>query len=451
MIIAHKRNASKNSIVYKNIAGAFLIKGLSLVLSLFTMPAYIRFFNDDAVLGLWFTLLSVLNWILTFDLGIGNGLRNHLAIAIAENNYPEARKFISSAYVSTGGLCVLVSLLFLIASPFLNWNGILNISGESVSSSALTTAVNIVFVGILLQMVLKNISSVLYALQKSSVNNFMSLCTSLITVLTLRILPSGSNDENLVVMAWIHIVAAMLPSVAASCYVFLKGKYRNLRPNLHDLTARHAKMVLSLGGVFFIVQIAYLVIMSTNEFIITRLTGNEYVVEYQIYHRVFMLGSSIIALALTPIWSAITMAIAEKDYNWISSIYKKMKLIAVVGTAIEFFIIPFLQFGVNVWLGEKSIDTDLSSALAFACLGSLMLFNNVFSSVANGFGKLKPQLLCFGIGAVLKVPLSWLFVTLFDSWIGVVWANAVLLAIYCVIEPIAIRKMLNKNSLSLVC
>lgn len=437
---------SKNSIVYKNIAGAFLIKGFALVLSLFTMPAYIRFFNDDVVLGLWFTILSVLNWILTFDLGIGNGLRNHLTTAITENNYPEARKFIFSAYVSTGGLCAFVSMLFLVVSPFLDWNTILNISGEAVSSSALTTAINIVFVGIMLQMVLKNISSVLYALQKSSVNNFMSLCTSLITVLTLQFLPSGSNDKNLVAMAWIHIVAAILPSVVVSSYIFLRKKYGDLRPSFRDLTLNHAKLVLSLGGVFFIVQIAYMVIMSTNEFIIARFSGNEYVVEYQIYHRIFMLGSSIIALALTPIWSAITMAISEKDYEWISSIYKKMKIIAVIGTAIEFFIIPFLQFGVDLWLGEESIDTSWHSALAFACLGSLLLFNNTFSSVANGFGKLKPQLLCFGIGAILKIPLSWILVSILDSWIGVVWANVALLAIYCVVEPLAIRKRLFKNS-----
>lgn len=444
MCTKFKQLTQKDSIVYKNVAGAFAVKGLSLVLSLFTMPAYIRFFNDDVVLGLWFTLLSVLNWILTFDLGIGNGLRNHVTTAITKNDYSEARKLIFSAYTSTGGLCVLVSIVFVIVSPFLGWNHILNIESNVVSAENLVTTINIVFVGIMMQMVLKNISAILYALQKSSANNFMSLCTALITVLALAFLPSGTNDENIVRMAWIHIGAAIIPPIIASFCVFLGKWYRELRPSMRDFSTKHAKNVLLLGGSFFFVQIAYLVIMSTNEILITQLCGNEYVVEYQVYHRIFMLASSLIALALTPIWSAITMAIAEKDYQWIDSIYKKMRVIAIVGTVAEFLIIPFLQFGVDIWLGEESIDTNGVTALAFACLGSLLLFNNVFSSVANGFGKLKTQLICFSVGAVLKIPLSWLLVSVMNAWIGVVWANVILLVVYCIIEPISIRFFLRK-------
>ena len=84
----------KNVIV--NILGAFVIRGLGLFLSLFSMPAYIRFFNNDITLGLWFTVLSVLNWILNFDLGIGNGLRNYVSKFYAEKRFDEAKKYISS-------------------------------------------------------------------------------------------------------------------------------------------------------------------------------------------------------------------------------------------------------------------------------------------------------------------------------------------------------------------
>ena len=81
-ILARLKGISeKNTIIYKNVIGAFAVKGASLILSLFTMPAYMRFFEDEQILGVWFTLLSVLSWILNFDLGIGNGLRNNLTSA----------------------------------------------------------------------------------------------------------------------------------------------------------------------------------------------------------------------------------------------------------------------------------------------------------------------------------------------------------------------------------
>ena len=88
-------NLTENDkIVYKNIIGAFVVKGGALVISLFTMPTYIKFFNDDVVLGLWFTVLSMLNWMLNFDLGIGNGLRNHLTKALIKKD--DQKKLIES-------------------------------------------------------------------------------------------------------------------------------------------------------------------------------------------------------------------------------------------------------------------------------------------------------------------------------------------------------------------
>ena len=66
-----KLNLSENDkIVYKNVFGAFLVKGAALFLTLFTLPAYISYFNNDEVLGLWFTLLSLLNWILNLELSM---------------------------------------------------------------------------------------------------------------------------------------------------------------------------------------------------------------------------------------------------------------------------------------------------------------------------------------------------------------------------------------------
>ena len=96
-ILARLKGISeKNTIIYKNVIGAFAVKGASLILSLFTMPAYMRFFEDEQILGVWFTLLSVLSWILNFDLGIGNGLRNNLTSALAMGDRNAAKEYISS-------------------------------------------------------------------------------------------------------------------------------------------------------------------------------------------------------------------------------------------------------------------------------------------------------------------------------------------------------------------
>lgn len=437
--------SENNRIVLFNMAGAFAVKGGALVISLFTMPAYLRFFDNEVALGLWFTVLSVLNWILNFDLGIGNGLRNNLARSIAEKNSEQSKKYISSAYVSVGILCLLITVVFSLLFGFVDWNKVFNISSQIVSQKALLTSVRIVFLGVMLQLFFKLINSILYAIQKSSVNNFLTLCTSVITLLSVLVLPSGTNDRNMICMAIIHVCAVILPLIVATVVVFAT-KLKNSRPSIKKFSALHAKQVLSLGGMFLFVQLEYMVIMTTNEYLITLFKANENVVDYQVYHRLFLLGSTIFSLALTPVWSAITKASAEKNNVWIDSLYKKMVKFAIIASAVEFLIVPVLQPIVDIWLGANAIDVNIHYATVFAFLGSSMIFNSVLSSVANGLGKLKVQAVCFGVGAVLKIPLSRLFVTAFNGWIGVVLANAVCLFIYCLIQPIYIKKHLKISS-----
>ena len=96
LFINKVKNSNENDkIVYRNVLGAFLVKGGALFVTLFTLPAYINFFNNDSVLGIWFTLLSLLNWILNFDLGIGNGLRNHLSMSISLHDEEKTKKYIA--------------------------------------------------------------------------------------------------------------------------------------------------------------------------------------------------------------------------------------------------------------------------------------------------------------------------------------------------------------------
>ena len=220
-VLARLRSLGENDkIVYKNVIGAFVVKGAALFVTLYTMPSYIRFFNDDEVLGLWFTILSILNWILNFDLGIGNGLRNHLSTALSLKDKEKAKGYVSSAYFSIGIIVVVAAAIFPIILRLVDLNSFLSISESRVSADALYKATVIVIVGVLLQFWLRLINAVLYALQKSSVNNFLVLCTNVITLLFARYYPSGTNDENLIVMAVVHAAAVALPLIIASVYAF---------------------------------------------------------------------------------------------------------------------------------------------------------------------------------------------------------------------------------------
>lgn len=440
-----KDMSENNRIVIINIVGAMVVKGLALVISLFTMPAYMHFFGDETALGLWFTVVSVLNWILNFDLGIGNGLRNHLTQALARKDLPEAKRYLSSAYVSVGTICLFLSLSLFVVFGFVDWNTVFSISADIVSPKALLWSVRIIFIGIILQMFFKLVTSVLYAIQKSSLNNFLHLCATAATLATVLIIPSKSNDENMITMAIVHSIASVLPFAIASVVVFSGKTLRKVLPSVKHFSISHAKAVLSLGGAFLIIQIAYMIVMNTNEYLVSFFSDNSDVVDYQIYHRLFALGSTIFALMLTPIWSAVTKAIAEKNVPWVKSLYKKLLLIGAGVCLCEFLLVPFLQFAINLWLGDNAIVVNPLYGLAFAGLGSVLIISSVFSNIANGLGALKIQLICFVSGAFIKPILAWGMVTFTGSWIGVIIANIICVLIYCIIQPLWLQKYFRRE------
>ena len=440
------RNLSANDkIVFKNIIGAFIVKGGALFVTFFTLPAYIAFFNNDEVLGLWYTILSLLNWILNFDLGIGNGLRNYLSETLSTDDKEATKRFVSSAYFSIGAIVLVGIIILPIIVRFLDLNTLFNIKESVVSANSLYVAFVIVLVGVLLQFFLKLINAILYAMQKSSINNFLVLCTNVIILLFTLLYPSGNNDKNFIIMAVVHALAVAVPLLTATIFVFC-GKLRFAFPRLKYVVLSNVKQVLSLGGKFFLVQIEYMIIMSTNEFLITKISGNSFVVEYQTYYKLFSLGSTVFALALTPLWSIITKAKVENNYSWIKKKYNFFILIALLFCIGEFLIIPLMRPIINIWLGENALSNiSILSGVLFALLGCSMIVNSVMSSVANGLGALNTQAICFGIGACLKIPLAYWLVQVLQSWDGVVLANVICVAIYCIIQPIVLNKIFKKN------
>ncbi len=429
--------------VYLNVIAAFGVKGLSLIVNLFATPAYIKYFNDDAALGIWYTFLSVITWILNFDLGIGNGLRNRLTSALAKGKKEDARGYISSAYISIGALVFAATAVSMLTFDKVNWNGVFNIGTEVISEEAMTTSVKIIFAGIMLQFFLRLISSVLYALQLSSLNNFLVLITSCINLAYVLVAGSGSNNENIIKMSVVHIIAVNLPLLTVSVIVFSK-KMREYIPTLSCFRLSYARQVLGLGGVFFGVQIFYMILVNTNEFLISRFTDSANVVDYQIYHKLFTLAGTLVTLALAPVWSAVTKAFAERNFTWITKLYRRLLVIAGITWALEYVFLIFLQPAVNIWLGDSAIKVDYPIALIFASLGGLMALIGVLSSFANGVGFLKTQLICYGIGACVKVPLSYVLIDAIESWSGVILATVIILLIFAVAQIVSFEIFLKK-------
>jgi O-antigen/teichoic acid export membrane protein len=255
----------------------------------------------------------------------------------------------------------------------------------------------------------------------------------------------NTNLPNaLVTLSIIYVFAMNLPTLIATFIVFATTLRASI-PSFKFYSPSIAKKILKLGGMFFWAQIMYLIITMTNEFLITWFSGPGFVVDYQIYNKLFNLIGSLFILSLIPVWSAVTKAVAELKYAWIAKLYALLKKIAIAAILMEFVLIAFLQPLLNLWLGKYSIKVDYGFALIFACSASLLIWNGIHQSLTNGFGELKAQMLFYTIGAIINIPLAWLLVTVLRSWIGVILANIVSMSIYSFIQPFQVSKMIQRH------
>lgn len=438
-----KSRDSSDFEIIANIFGSFLVRGASMVLSLFTMPAYIRFFQDKAVLGVWYTLLSVMTWVTYFDLGLGNGLRNKLPACFVRNDTDEAKKYIASTYMTVALVSTIVILAGNVVIGIINWNGLINISENVIARDALAQAIRIVFVGIVLQFVTKLIANVLYAIQRSAVVNFLTLCTTAVTLLLVCTSQSGSVEENIVRMAWINAVATNVPYIIATILVFAK-KLSIYIPHASDFSVEKSKEVLGIGTMLLWLQVVFMVISSTNEVLISHLASPADVVTFQAYNKIFNTVSSLFTLALVPIWSAVTKAQAQKKYQWILKLNKRLLIVGLAVFGVEMAIVPFLQKIVDVWLGTQYLNVEISVAVIFVFSNTIFYIHNVNTSFGNGASFFKIQIVWMTVAAIIDIPLAYCLVRTSGSWIGVILANIIALLPYEVIEIVQFNKYMNK-------
>ena len=444
-MILSKRSIINNRGIVINVVSAFVIKGLGLIINLMALPLYMRYFDNNIVLGVWFTALSVLNWILSFDIGIGNGLRNKLTVALAHKDYKEGTSLISSSFFSMGILSLVVSIICYIIFPFIDWNSFFNISTDVLTSEVLLNAIRVTFLGIIVSFFLHITGSIIYALQLASINNLKHFVTNLILVLFLFVAPSKNNiEEKLLLISIVYALVINIPSIVLIFWVFLRTEVSNCCPKISAISKRSIKDVLGLGFAFFCAQVSFMILTVTNEWFISKFFEPVYVVNYQVYYRFFSLIGSLMLLGLAPLWSAITKAYAEKRYSWIIKLQRFLYLIAAICVVIQLSILPILQFLINIWLGNRTIQVDYLVATSFLSYSIIIMWNTILSTLVSGLGKLKPQLLGYLFAVVFKIVVIIILSNFTTHWEIVVWATVIGLLPYSIIQPIYINRILKK-------
>lgn len=433
-----------NATIIRNIVSAFIIKGGAVIVSFLSMPAYLHYFKSHTILGVWFTILSLINWVFIFDLGIGNGLRNKLVEALANNEHKSASQYITSSYISITIIAIIIGIILNIAIPYIPWNYVFNVDTKYISTNVLILSMRIILIGIIIQFVLRLISNILYALQKSAMVNLLAFITNLFIYLFVYLAPDFGSEKNIIILSGVNILAANIPLIIATIIVFMTS-LKDYHLDIRDFQIIKAKEILNIGLILLWLQFCWMVIAGAQSILITNFISPQAVVEYQIYFKIFNTIASLFVLALIPIWSAVTKAHAEKNYNWIIKLNQILLFFGLGTFLFDLIIIPLLQFFVNIWLGESAIRISWESSLVMAVFNSLFVLHNVNTSISNGMSWFKIQNIWMAVAAITMIPLSYLFCKLTGSWTGVIIGCSIAILPYEIIQPLYFKGFMKSK------
>lgn len=385
-----------------NILGSFLARFWSGVVQLLIVPLTLACLTPYEY-GIWMTLSSILLWIDSFDIGLGNGLRNKLAEYAALKDWTRARQAVSTTFFALFALITPTAICLIVGIGEANIFNLLNVNATLVPN--LTGIAQITLGLVCATFVFKFVGNVFLGLQLPAINNMLSVLgntLSLLGIFFLRTFYQGHT--GLMAVAIIYTISPLLVYLITYPITFLK-KYPQLCPSLRAFRKDMLREIFTLGIKFFIIQLSGVVLFTTANVIISRLMGPESVTPYQIAQRYFNFAFVIFTIVITPIWSATTDAYVKGELNWIRKCVRGgiLSLLFVVAIVICMTIVS--QWIYPIWtLGKVQVSWTITLLMATYTIVSML--SMLYGFVLFGIGTITIQMWVTLAEALLFAPLA---------------------------------------------
>jgi O-antigen/teichoic acid export membrane protein len=429
----------------KNVLVSFVSTMVTLIISFIMVPMTLGFVGKVEY-GIWLTISSIIAWFSYFDVGLGNGLRNKLAVALAEDDKEAAKIYISSCYALIGVISLVMFVGFFIMANFVSWNSILNT--EIIPNSKLSKIVLTVFFFFCLGFAMKIISSILQAMQLYAINDIIGIITQLLGLFSVFILinfTNGNSNDSLFYLCLIYGSQSAIVLFFASLYLF-STKLKYFKPKLKSVNIKKSLPLLNLGGKFFMNQILYMIATQSSLFIVVQLFGPGEVTEFNLAKRYMALVSMVYMIVITPFLSAFTEAYTKQDFKWINKTMKTINLVWLLVVVASIGLILGYKIFFNIWVGGE-VMPSWNLIIVLGVLGIGETYTATYSLFLNSIGKIRLQFFTLLISALLFIPLVLMLNSLGFGLISLVLPSILFAFVNSVIFKIQYNKIMNKKAL----
>ena len=421
----------------KNILASFLIKGLSIATGFFMVPLTLGYVEKEQY-GIWLTLSSVVGWFSFFDIGLGHGLRNKLAEAMAEENWTKARTFVSSTYAILGLIFIGIIIIFFVLQPIIDWQTVLNTNAVDIEELRLIAIATFTFFCI--NFILRLIYSIFLADQRPAYRAFFNLLSNLIALTIIFVLTKTTQGSLLYLASTLGLTPLLILTIVS--VVMFRGKYALIAPSFKFVKVAQFKELIGLGWKFFLIQISSIIIFSTDNMIITQVLGPSEVPAYAIAYKYFGIITALFAIVSAPFWSAYTDAYVKKDMEWIISTNMKLRKAWSVLVVVSIILLLGSSYFYALWV--PSIEVPVLLSIMMCVYVVLLTWGNIFVVFINGVGKIRLQLIIGVLSTLINIPLSYFLAkTLNWGTTGVIVASIICILYGPLLAPLQFKKIVR--------
>src|SRR5208337_1400234 len=349
------------------------------------------------------------------DLGIANTLTNHISRAYALDDKISAARYFTNALLLTAGASAGAGTAFAFVFPRINWIALFNVSAN-VHARELSSTVAAAAVLMLLGLPCNLGSKLLAGYQELHRNNFAVCAGAVASVVGL-----GLGIVLRVSMPVLFIMSAGCLTFAsfATLLAIVTWAKPWLLPRSSLVDACAIKELLNSGSSFFLIQVAGVIVFSSDNLIVSHYLGAAEVTPYSVTWRVVGFVAVLQSLIFPALWPAYAEAYAKRDYAWI----RRTFAIAMTGTAAlnALCVAVLLLFGrglIRLWAGAAAVPT-WPLLLAMCAWAVISCFMTVESCLLAALNRTRAQAALSIVAAGVNVALSMMWVRQIGS-LGVI-------------------------------
>lgn len=422
---------------------ALLGKGTGLLVSAATVPLTVRYLGAEGY-GLWITISSATTMFFVFDIGIASTLTNLISEAYAKDDKEQAAGYFATAFWLVTCISIVLGLAGWVLWSFIPWISIFHVQ-DPVQARDTSHAMAAAFVVFLLALPAGIASRVLGGYQELHVSNLFA--------------GGGSVLSLLVVIAVIHFHGSLPYLVGgfagssvvanAACLLWVCMFHKPwMRPWPQRIKPECIGRIFRTGTQFFAIQLAGLVIFSSDNLVISHYLSPAYVTPYAITWRLVGYATAVQALIIPALWPAYSEAHANGDLRWIRVTYVRVRWISVAALVVVCSTMLFAgREIIRIWAGPAAVPSDLLIQLMCVWI-VICVFTTNQSCLMGATYRVARQAIYGSLAASVNLTLSILWVRTIGM-VGVLLGTIVTYLVFIVlIQVLEVRKILRGDFLN---